>query len=108
MTGITLNGFHIATVQLQLVSDTGVSETVENYLRKSVLLNQFVEGTIDNLPLNRLSVGRTEHQIEVNELVTEKVFQFFDFRLALNQHFCHSSRQKDLTDTGFRFRGLEN
>ena len=90
MTGIALNGFHIAAVQLQLVSDTGMSETMENHFRQSLLLNQLIESTVDNLPLNRLAVGRTENQIEVYELVTEKVFQFFDVSLSLYQHFIET------------------
>ena len=92
MTGIALNGFHIAAVQLQLVSDTGMSETMENHFRQSLLLNQLIESTVDNLPLNRLAVGRTENQIEVYELVTEKVFQFFDISLSLYQHFRYGFR----------------
>ena len=86
MTGIALNGFHIAAVQLQLVSDTGMSETMENHFRQSLLLNQLIESTVDNLPLNRLAIGRTENQIEVYELVTEKVFQFFDVSLYLSNY----------------------
>ena len=92
MTGIALNGFHIAAVQLQLVSDTGMSETMENHFRQSLLLNQLIESTVDNLPLNRLAIGRTENQIEVYELVTEKVFQFFDVSLSLYQHFRYGFR----------------
>ena len=45
-----------------------------------------------NLPLNRLAIGRTENQIEVYELVTEKVFQFFDVSLSLYQHFRYGFR----------------
>lgn len=59
-----------------------MSETMENHFRQSLLLNQLIESTVDNLPLNRLAIGRTENQIEVYELVTEKVFQFFDVSLC--------------------------
>ena len=51
-----------------------------------------IESTVDNLPLNRLAIGRTENQIEVYELVTEKVFQFFDVSLSLYQHFRYGFR----------------
>ena len=37
MTGIALNGFHIAAVQLQLVSDTGMSETMENHFTNTTI-----------------------------------------------------------------------
>ena len=56
------------------------------------LLNQLIESTVDNLPLNRLAIGRTENQIEVYELVTEKVFQFFNVSLSLYQHFRYGFR----------------
>ena len=36
---------------------------MENHLRQSVVLDQLIEGTIDNLTLNRLAVGGTEHHI---------------------------------------------
>src|SRR5699024_183284 len=108
MTGIALNGFHIAAVQLQLVSDTGMSETMENHFRQSLLLNQLIESTVDNLPLNRLAIGRTENQIEVYELVTEKVFQFFDVSLSLYQHFRYGFRYEHLADTCFGLRSFEN
>ena len=31
-----------------------MSETMENHFRQSLLLNQLIESTVDNLPLNRL------------------------------------------------------
>ena len=65
---------------------------MENHLRQPVLLDQLIESTVDNLTLNRLAIGRTEHQIKVYELVTEKVFQFFDVSLSLRQHFRYGFR----------------
>ena len=85
-----------------------MSETMENYLWQSIFLDQLIESTVNNLTFNRLTVGRTEHQIEVCELVPEKVFQFFDVSLSLHKHFCHSFRKKNLADTCFGLRSFEN
>ena len=60
-----MNGLHIAAVELQLVRDTGVPQAMEYDLRQIVVLDQLVEGSVDDLILNRLAVGRTEYQIEV-------------------------------------------
>ena len=43
MPGVSLNGFDIASVQLQLIGDTGVAETVEDYLWKIMFLDQLVQ-----------------------------------------------------------------
>ena len=40
MTGIALNRFDIAAVQLQFISDTGMAKTVENDLRQIILFNE--------------------------------------------------------------------
>ena len=39
MTGIALHRLHIATIQLQLISDTGMTEGMENHLWKPMFLD---------------------------------------------------------------------
>ncbi len=81
---------------------------MEHNLWKSVLANQLVKGTIDNLSLNRSAIGGAEHQIEIKEFVTEKVFVFFDGCFSLNQHLSNRLRQEYLSDTGFGLWCLKN
>ena len=54
VTGVTLDGLHIAAVELQLVGDAGVPQAMENYFWQSVLLNQLIESSVDDLILNGL------------------------------------------------------
>ncbi len=85
MTGIALNGFHIAAVQLRLVSDTGMSETMKQL--SSVPSPQSAYLKQVNRLLNQLALEEAESQLKCYQLVTEKVFQFFDVSLSLYQHF---------------------
>ena len=49
MTRITLNRFDIAAVQLQLISDAGMTKTVKDDLWQIILLNQFCKEGSDLL-----------------------------------------------------------
>lgn len=43
MTGISLDGFNVTTIELQLVGNTGMSKTVKDHFREVVLLDQPVK-----------------------------------------------------------------
>lgn len=53
MSGVSLNSLDIASVQFQLIGDTGVAETVEDYLRKTMFLDQLVQRGFDRGRFNR-------------------------------------------------------
>ena len=71
MTGIALHGFDIAAVQLELVCNTGVSKTVENYFGKIVFLNQLLQCTVDGGLFGRHSQRAGDHKIIVSVLCAQ-------------------------------------
>ena len=63
MTGITLHGFNIAAVQLQFVSNAGMTQTVKYDIRQIVILDQFFETLADRSLTDRKPVVCCNDQI---------------------------------------------
>lgn len=57
MTRVALDGFHIATIEFQLVGDTGVTERMEYNMRQSVFFDKFIESTVNHLAFHRTAIA---------------------------------------------------
>ena len=57
MAGVSLDGFNVAPVQFEFVSDARVAEAVENNFRKVLLLYKFPEFFSDDGIADRHAIG---------------------------------------------------
>ena len=108
MAGISLYGLDVSTVQLKLVSDAGVSETVENDFGKIIITDQLCKSFADLCFTDRCSGGRCEDNSIVMEFRSKKCFHFILGLFVANQHFCNTARKENTADTGFRLGCFEN
>ena len=63
MARITLDCFHIAAIQFEFVSNTGMPERMENHMGESVFLDELVKGPVDDLTFHRASVAGAKRKI---------------------------------------------
>ena len=74
VTGVTLNGFDITAVQLQLISDTGMTQRMEDNRRKTILLDQFLHAMADRCSFGRHTKRSGEYQVVILILITKHFF----------------------------------
>ena len=108
MTGIALHGFDIAAVQLELVCNTGVSKTVENYFGKIVFLNQLLQCTVDGGLFGRHSQRAGNHKIIVSVLCAQCIPCHVLLGFILDKHFSNCFGEKDGSDTAVCFGAFQN
>ena len=108
MTGVTLNGFDIAAVQLEFVCNTGMSEAMENHFREIVLLDQAIQGCIDGGMHCWKTQRAGNHQIVVGVLVAQSLLDVVLVSLVGDQHFSNRSGQKHRSDAALGFGLLQN
>ena len=91
MTGVALDGFHIAAIEFQLVGDAGVAERMEYNMRQSVFFDKFIESTVNHLAFHRTAIAGAKDQVIVDVFVSKQIHQLVDFFFSLYQHIgkCH-------------------
>ena len=108
MARITLDCFHIAAIQFEFVSNTGMPERMENHMGESVFLDELVKGPVDDLTFHRASVTGAEHKIVVDVFITEQVFQLVNFDFSVHQHFSNRLGKVDPPNTGLGLWFFQN
>ena len=108
MARITLDCFHIAAIQFEFVSNTGMPERMENHMGESVFLDELVKGPVDDLTFHRASVAGAEHKIVVDVFITEQVFQLVNFGFSVHQHFSNRLGKVDPPNTGLGLWFFQN
>ena len=100
--------FDIAAVQLELVCNTGVSKTVENYFGKIVFLNQLLQCTVDGGLFGRHSQRAGDHKIIVSVLCAQCIPCHVLIGFILDKHFSNCFGEKDGSDTAVCFGAFQN
>lgn len=79
VTRAALHWLHISAVELQLICDAWIAETVKNNRWQVVIVNEFLKGSVNDLPLNRSTTGRCKHHIKISVLISEQLFEIVYF-----------------------------
>lgn len=79
MTRVALDGFHIATIEFQLVGDTGVTERMEYNMRQSVFFDKFIESTVNHLAFHRTAIAGAKDQVIVDVFISKQIHQLINF-----------------------------
>ena len=104
MTRVALDGFHIATIEFQLVGDTGVTERMEYNMRQSVFFDKFIESTVNHLAFHRTAIAGAKDQVivDVIHLQTDpSAHQFLFFSLPAYRQLFFG--RLHAANTGFSF-----
>ena len=104
MTRVALDGFHIAAIEFQLVSDAGVAERMEHNMRQSVFFDKFIESTVNYLAFHRTAIAGAKDQVIVDVFISKQIHQLINFFFSLYQHIGNCFRQVHTANTGFGFR----
>ena len=85
MTGVALDGFHIAAIEFQLVGDAGVAERMEYNMRQSVFFDKFIESTVNHLAFHRTAIAGAKDQVIVDVFISKQIHQLINFFFSLYQ-----------------------
>ena len=107
MARIALRCLDVSVVQLQLIGRAGVSERVENHIRKVCVPFQPVEGITDYPILTRTAIIKGEYKIVVVVGIPLIGLCLILAFLPGSQQPGKGHRDPHLSDTGFRFRLLQ-
>lgn len=107
VTGVTLYGFYITAVKLQLVCDAGMTKAVENNLWQIMLIDQARKSLLDDRGFPGRPAGGADDQVVIEVFVSEIIFRVILLAFEIHKHPGNGRWQEYLTDAALRFRGVQ-
>lgn len=77
-----------------------MAEAVKDDWRQIIILDQFRQCPIDDLPLDGSAAGRSKYKVEVHIFLPEQLLEIFYVLMPFHKHFRNRLRQGNFSDAG--------
>ena len=102
--GIPLHSLDVTAIELQLVGDAGMPETVKDHLGQVVGGNQLVQRFLNPSAFRGRAEPSRDNQIVISIFIAQRKPHGVHLFFALDEHFRYRSGQKNFANAAGRFR----